>query len=175
MSMVGLRVTHAAARAPRPSPRNLFRHHDGRDVGIAARAVGMIEASTTRRPAIPRTRSPVSTTASRSLAPPMRQVPTGWNVPATFSRICVGKRVRRPPPALRDRRGGRPGVEKIGPASGGIEIDERGDERALKLVGRRDAVEPAQAVGEFHRKGHAGHGAHLLVRQDFDRAAERPA
>ncbi len=38
--------------------------------------VGMIEASTTRRPAMPRTLSSGSTTAPSST--PMRQVPTGW-------------------------------------------------------------------------------------------------
>ena len=37
---------------------------------------GMIEASTTRRPSIPRTRSVGSTTARSST--PMRHVPTGW-------------------------------------------------------------------------------------------------
>ena len=39
---------------------------------------GMIEASTTRKPATPRTRNSVSTTALMSSALPMRQVPTGW-------------------------------------------------------------------------------------------------
>jgi hypothetical protein len=40
--------------------------------------VGMTEASITRRPAIPCTRSWSSTTASGSPAAPIRQVPTGW-------------------------------------------------------------------------------------------------
>ncbi len=41
-------------------------------------SVGMIEASMTRRPGTPRTRSRSSTTASGSLAGPILQVPTGW-------------------------------------------------------------------------------------------------
>jgi hypothetical protein len=40
--------------------------------------VGITEASTTRRPSMPRTRSRGSTTAPASLGAPMRQVPTGW-------------------------------------------------------------------------------------------------
>ena len=52
------------------------------------------------------------------------------------------------------------------------EIDQRGDDRALHLVRGVDAVEPAQPVGELHREGHAAHGAHLLVRQHVDGAAE---
>jgi hypothetical protein len=39
-------------------------------------SLGMTEASITRRPSTPRTRSCGSTTAASSL--PMRQVPTGW-------------------------------------------------------------------------------------------------
>ena len=42
----------------------------------ALRAAGMIEASTTRRPSMPLTRSCGSTTAVGSA--PMRQVPLGW-------------------------------------------------------------------------------------------------
>jgi hypothetical protein len=42
----------------------------------ALRAAGMIEASTTRRPSMPLTRSCGSTTAVGSV--PMRQVPLGW-------------------------------------------------------------------------------------------------
>ena len=38
--------------------------------------VGMTEASATRRPRVPRTRSSASTTASRPV--PIAQVPTGW-------------------------------------------------------------------------------------------------
>ncbi len=52
----------------------------------------------------------------------------------------------------------------------GDEVDQRGDERALDLVRRIDAVEAAQLVGEFHREGDARYGAHLLVPQHLDRA-----
>ncbi|CEJ18001.1 hypothetical transmembrane protein [Ralstonia solanacearum IPO1609] len=41
-------------------------------------SVGITDASITRSPSMPRTRSSGSTTAAVSSAPPMRQVPTGW-------------------------------------------------------------------------------------------------
>ena len=41
-------------------------------------SVGMIEASATRKPDIPRTRRRSSTTAAASLSLPILQVPTGW-------------------------------------------------------------------------------------------------
>ena len=43
---------------------------------LPATVVGMTDASTTRRPVMPTTRSRESTTAAASL--PIRQVPTGW-------------------------------------------------------------------------------------------------
>lgn len=45
---------------------------------------GMIDASATRSPAMPRTTSLASTTAIGSV--PMRQVPTGWNVVIALAR-----------------------------------------------------------------------------------------
>ena len=51
---------------------------------LARGTVGMIEASTTRRPSKPRTRPTRSTTASRSVEAPIRHVPATWNMPATF-------------------------------------------------------------------------------------------
>ena len=48
---------------------------------------GITEASTTRNPSRPRTRSSQSTTAASSL--PMRQVPTGWNAVWACSRMNV--------------------------------------------------------------------------------------
>ncbi len=47
--------------------------------------VGMTDASTTRRPSMPRTRSCASTTAPASSARPMRQVPTGWKMVVPIS------------------------------------------------------------------------------------------
>ena len=55
---------------------------------LARGTVGMIEASTTRSPSKPRTRPARSTTASRSVEAPIRQVPATWNMPATFWRMC---------------------------------------------------------------------------------------
>src|SRR5262245_16517162 len=80
--------------------------------------VGIIEASATRRPGIPRTRPAVSTTAWQSFAAPMRQVPTGWNVPATFWRMCSASASSSSTSAARSTRRSA-SVEKIGPASGG--------------------------------------------------------
>ena len=47
---------------------------------LADSMVGMIEASMTRRPSRPCTRSWSSTTASGSVLGAMRQVPVGWKV-----------------------------------------------------------------------------------------------
>jgi 4-amino-4-deoxy-L-arabinose transferase-like glycosyltransferase len=55
---------------------------------LARGTVGISDASTTRRPSMPCTRPAGSTTASRSSAGPIRQVPATWNMPATFCRIC---------------------------------------------------------------------------------------
>ena len=46
--------------------------------GWALGITGITEASATRSPVIPRTRSCGSTTASGSVSGPMRQVPAGW-------------------------------------------------------------------------------------------------
>src|SRR5580700_521549 len=54
---------------------------------------GITEASTTRRPSRPNTRSRSSTTASGSLLRPILAVPTGWKIvvptsPAAFTRLA---------------------------------------------------------------------------------------
>ena len=64
---------------------------------LAESIIGMIEASTTRRPSSPRTRNSSSTTLVGSFSGPMRQVPIGWNVvvprsfaaPSNSSSLCT--------------------------------------------------------------------------------------
>jgi hypothetical protein len=46
--------------------------------GWALGRTGITDASATRSPLTPRTRSPVSTTAPGSVTAPIRQVPAGW-------------------------------------------------------------------------------------------------
>ena len=124
----------------------------------------------TRKPATPCTR-PAGRSPRRDLR---RAHAAGADRMERAGDIVAGyaRRARRHPAASCARSTRRSAsVAKIGPAAA-APVDQRGDRRALDLVAGRDAVEPPQAVGEFHRKRQPRHRAHRVMRQNIDAAAE---
>jgi hypothetical protein len=81
-----------------PNLRALIAFRDDGALVLPDVSVGMIEASATRRPAMPRTRSWASTTAIGS--DPILQVPTGWHVvsAAFFTQSRISSSVVRSAP-----------------------------------------------------------------------------
>ena len=135
-------------------------------------SVGMMEASTTRSPAKPRTRPAVSTTALRIVRRPHAagadRVKLAGDIVADVlgeRRVVLHQR-REIDPAIRQRREHRPAQRRN-------EIEKLRDDGALESIRTRDPVEHAQPVGEFDREGHAANFAHPRVGEHLDGAAER--
>ena len=135
--------------------------------------VGMIEASTTRRPSKPRT--PARRVGHRVAVVGVGAHPAGADRMERAGDVLRG--CARPAPSSSCTSVCRStwrsaSVENTGPASGGTRSISLAITALWILFLALMPVEPAQPVVELHRERHAAHRAHLLVRQHLDRAAE---
>ena len=139
---------------------------------LARGTVGMIEASTTRKPI----------EAAHPPGPVHHRVAVGRSAhPAGAGDMehagdvladVLGQRVvvLAPAPSRSTLRSA--SVPNTGSASAGTMIGQPGDGLRLHRVGGGLLVELAQPVGELHREGHAAHRAHLVIGQHLDRQPE---